>query len=62
VTSAALSNAVALAPDGYDPASVFLGGPLYRVRSGIRGQLKFRSKIAPPGAEHRDAGTQGGNQ
>jgi sugar lactone lactonase YvrE len=51
VTSAALSNATALAPNGYDPASVFLGGPLYRVRSGIQGQLKYRSKVAPAAAQ-----------
>lgn len=59
VTSAALSNALVLAPEGYDPASVFVGGPLYRVRAGIRGQLKFRSKIAPPHAQGRDTRTQG---
>lgn len=47
VTSAALSNATALAPHGYDPSSVLLGGPLYRVRAGMRGQLKYRSRIAP---------------
>lgn len=61
VTSAALSNALALAPEGYDPASVFVGGPLYRVRAGIQGQLKFRSKIALPGAKPRDRANQGGN-
>jgi len=53
VTSAAQSNATSLAPKGYDPAGLFLGGPLYRLRMGIRGQLKYRSKIAP-------ASTQGG--
>jgi sugar lactone lactonase YvrE len=47
VTSAALTNALMLAPGGYDPASVFVGGPLYRLRPGIRGMGKFRSKIAP---------------
>lgn len=60
VTSAALTNAVALAPEGYDPASVFAGGPLYRARAGIRGQLKFRSKIAP--GEARDSAMQDGNR
>lgn len=46
VTSAALSNALVLAPVGYDPSSVFVGGPLYRFRCGIQGQLKFRSNIS----------------
>lgn len=50
VTSAAQSNAEVLAPEGYDPGSVFLGGPLYRLRLGIRGQLKYRSNIARPGS------------
>lgn len=45
VTSAAQTNALALAPEGYDPGSVFVGGPLYRVRAGIRGLLKHRSRI-----------------
>jgi sugar lactone lactonase YvrE len=61
VTSAALSNAVILAPRGYDPASVFLGGPLYRVRPGFRGLPKFRSSIAPAGSPP-DAVLQSGTQ
>jgi sugar lactone lactonase YvrE len=59
VTSAALSNALALAPKGYDPASVFVGGPLYRMRAGIRGQLKFRSKIHLETEKRCDAGKRG---
>jgi sugar lactone lactonase YvrE len=47
VTSAAQSNALALAPEGYDPSAVFVGGPLYRLRLGIQGRLKFRSNITP---------------
>jgi sugar lactone lactonase YvrE len=49
VTSAARSNALVLAPAGYDPASVFVGGPLYRFRAGIHGRTKYRSqiKVAP---------------
>ncbi len=47
VTSAARSNAEILAPKGYDPRRVFLGGPLYRLREGIRGRLKYSSNIAP---------------
>ena len=45
VTSAALNNCLMLAPEGYDPAKIFVGGPLYRFRAGIRGKLKFRSDI-----------------
>ena len=48
VTSAAKSNAEVLAPEGYDPTRVFLGGPLYRLRLGIRGQLKYRSNVVRP--------------
>lgn len=48
ITSAAKSNALVLAPKGYDPTSVFIGGPLYRLHTGIRGTLKHRSNIAQP--------------
>ncbi|HEX4309993.1 MAG TPA: SMP-30/gluconolactonase/LRE family protein [Acidobacteriaceae bacterium] len=48
VTSAAQSNALVLAPAGYDPAAVFVGGPLYRLRLGIQGRLKYRSHVAVP--------------
>ena len=47
VTSAARSNALVLAPEGYDPARVFVGGPLYRFRCGIQGRPKFQSRISP---------------
>jgi len=45
VTSAAMNNCLMLAPEGYDPTKVFVGGPLYRLRLGIRGKLKFRSRV-----------------
>lgn len=48
VTSAAMSNCLMLAPQGYDPAKVFTGGPLYRFRAGIQGKLKFRSRVRKP--------------
>lgn len=48
VTSAALNNCLMLAPEGYDPSKVNVGGALYRFRAGIRGKLKFRSRIATP--------------
>jgi D-xylonolactonase len=45
VTTAALNNCLMLAPEGYDPSRVFVGGPLYRTRLGIQGKLKFRSQV-----------------
>jgi sugar lactone lactonase YvrE len=48
VTSAGKPDSLALAPAGYDPSQVFSGGPLYRFRCGIRGQLKYRSRISNP--------------
>jgi sugar lactone lactonase YvrE len=45
VTSAALNNCLMLAPQGYSPDRVFVGGPLYRMRLGIQGKLKFRSRV-----------------
>ena len=48
ITSAGLNNCLVLAPEGYDPAKVFVGGPLYRFRAGIRGQLKHRSRVRKP--------------
>ena len=45
ITSAAKSDPLVLAPEGYDPNNVFIGGPLYRLRAGIRGTLKHRSNI-----------------
>jgi D-xylonolactonase len=45
VTSAGESNALQLAPVGYDPTTLFVGGPLYRFRAGIRGKLDYRSRV-----------------
>lgn len=45
ITSAALSNALLLAPRGYDPKHVFVGGPLYRFRAGIRGLAQSRARL-----------------
>jgi sugar lactone lactonase YvrE len=49
VTTAAMNNCLMLAPEGYDPEKVFVGGPLYRFRAGIRGQVKYRSKVRGAG-------------
>jgi sugar lactone lactonase YvrE len=46
VTTAAQPNALVVAPVGYDASAVFSGGPLYRFRCGIQGQLKYRSSVA----------------
>lgn len=48
VTTAAEPGALMLAPEGYDPAKGSSGGQLYRFRAGIRGQLKYRSRIKRP--------------
>lgn len=45
VTTASGPGPLALAPEGYDPANVYSGGPLYRFRADIRGQLKYDSRI-----------------
>ena len=50
VTTAALNNCLMLAPEGYDPNRVLVGGALYRMRPGIQGKLKFRSRVRAPGA------------
>lgn len=59
ITSAAKPDSLILAPAGYDPAQVFSGGPVYRFRCGIQGQLKHRSRIsrALPAATQEDSGT-----
>jgi D-xylono/L-arabinono-1,4-lactonase len=48
ITSAAQSNALSLAPPGYDPATVFVGGPLYKITTDIQGKLDYRSRISHP--------------
>lgn len=45
VTTAALNNCLMLAPEGYNPSRVRVGGALYRMRLGIQGKLKFRSRV-----------------
>ncbi len=45
VTTAAMNNCLMLAPEGYDPEKVFVGGSLYRFRAGIQGQVKYRSRV-----------------
>ena len=46
VTSAARSNSLMLAPEGYDPTQRLIGGALYRLRTGIRGLRKYRSNLS----------------
>lgn len=45
VTSAARSEPMPVMPPGYDPNSGFFGGPLYRLRPGIRGQIQHMAGI-----------------
>ncbi|MGC2637342.1 MAG: hypothetical protein WA294_09200, partial [Acidobacteriaceae bacterium] len=49
VTTAGLNNCLMLAPEGYDPAKVNVGGALYRFRPGVRGKLKYRSRVRRSG-------------
>ena len=44
-TSAAATTSLSLAPPGYDPEKVFVGGPLYQFTSDIRGKNEFRSRV-----------------
>jgi sugar lactone lactonase YvrE len=45
VTSAAKNNMLEMAPPGYDPNKVFVGGRLYKMRSDIQGRKEYRSRI-----------------
>jgi sugar lactone lactonase YvrE len=45
VTSASKNNLLDLAPHGYDPDEVYVGGRLYQMRSDIRGKNEYRSRI-----------------
>jgi D-xylonolactonase len=45
VTSASLNNMLEMAPAGYDPTKVFVGGPLYRIRADVQGRNEHRSRI-----------------
>jgi sugar lactone lactonase YvrE len=49
VTSASKSNMLLEAPHGYDPERVYVGGRLYRMKSGIRGRREHRSRIRSSG-------------
>lgn len=45
ITSAAKSEPMAVMPPGYDPDSGFMGGPLYHMHVGIRGQEQAMANI-----------------
>lgn len=45
VTTAAMNNCLMLAPEGYDPERVLVGGALYRFKAGMQGRVKFRSRV-----------------
>jgi len=45
ITSAGASNMLSLAPPGYDPEKVYVGGPLYQVKTEIQGKKEFRSRV-----------------
>jgi sugar lactone lactonase YvrE len=45
ITSASQSNMLELAPLGYDPDKVFVGGRLYQIKSDVQGRKEYRSRI-----------------
>jgi len=45
VTSASKSEPLPIMPKGYDSTSGYFGGPLYRIRLGIRGKPEFRTNL-----------------
>jgi D-xylonolactonase len=45
VTSAGMNNMLEMAPPGYDPKKVFVGGRLYQMRSDVQGRNEYRSRI-----------------
>jgi sugar lactone lactonase YvrE len=45
VTSASLNNMLEIAPLGYDPAKVYVGGRIYRMRADVQGRKEYRSRI-----------------
>ena len=45
VTSASKSNMLLMAPLGYDPDRVYVGGRLYRMKSDVRGRAEHRSRV-----------------
>lgn len=47
ITSAAMSDALSLAPANYSPNNGCIGGQLYHVNLGIRGQEEYEAKITP---------------
>jgi len=46
VTSAGQREAETLAPSGYDPSSMLVGGPLFHLRTNIRGKEEYRARLA----------------
>jgi D-xylonolactonase len=45
ITSASKSNMLPMAPVGYDPERVYVGGRLYRMNSDVRGGAEHRSRV-----------------
>ncbi|MGI9069975.1 MAG: SMP-30/gluconolactonase/LRE family protein [Bryobacteraceae bacterium] len=48
VTSAAETDSLSLAPPGYDPASGYVGGPVYHLKGDIRGREEYHANISKP--------------
>ena len=49
ITSAAKSEPMPVMPPGYDPDSGMIGGPLYRIRPGVRGRPPAEANIRVQG-------------
>ena len=47
ITSAGLNNMLPMAPPGYDPSKVYVGGRLYQTKCDVRGRAEHRSRIRP---------------
>lgn len=45
VTSAAVTDSLAIAPTGYDPAGRFIGGPVYHLVPGFQGREEFPANV-----------------
>jgi len=45
ITSAGMSNMLPMAPPGYDPDKVYVGGRLYRMKCEVQGRAEHRSRI-----------------
>ena len=48
MTSAAKLDSLPLAPTGYNPSGLFIGGPIYHLRPGVQGRDEYRARVKRP--------------